>query len=190
VGEPAFDCGSVHTAKAKRNPNTGGRPPLAIGDSTMLLAIPNLSRVGYGVDAKGCRGFRQGTNVMRDYRKQRRLPHLVVIAAYSNGGVHMGLIKRALKVLGPKRVLGLVTQYDGDTGEPPAPDTEVLVEAAALNPRRIVLLDWVAHSLPQHSTSGWFIEDLFHPNFAGAEAFAQFLKGAFPYAPNGSFPAG
>ena len=41
VGEPAFGCGHVHTAQAERNPYgpNDGPPPIAIGDSTMLLPI-------------------------------------------------------------------------------------------------------------------------------------------------------
>ena len=47
-GEPAFGCGHVHTAEAQRNPYgpNDGPPPIAIGDSTMLLPIPDLTRVG------------------------------------------------------------------------------------------------------------------------------------------------
>ncbi len=58
VGEPEFGCGHVHTAQALRNPyGTGhGPPPIAIGDSTMLLPIPDLTRVGFDVNALGCRG--------------------------------------------------------------------------------------------------------------------------------------
>lgn len=188
AGEPAFDCGQRHTGKAKRNPNPKGRPPLAIGDSTMLLPIPDLNRVGYSVDARGCRGFRQSVNVARQLRKQRRLPHLVVINAYGNKGVDAGLIRLALKVLGPNRVLGLVTTYDADTGAPPAPDTDVLFAAAEKYPNRIAVLDWVEYSLPHHQSGDWFLPDLFHPNFAGAAAYAKFLARLFPLAREGRFP--
>jgi hypothetical protein len=59
VGEPEFGCGHVHTAQALRNPyGTGhGPPPIAIGDSTMLLPIPDLTRDGFEVNGLGCRGF-------------------------------------------------------------------------------------------------------------------------------------
>lgn len=188
AGEPAFDCGSVHTSKATRNPNPKGKPPLLIGDSTALLPIPNLNRVGIAVNARGCRGFRESTGVARRLRKQGRLPHLVLTSTYSNGGVNRRLIERALKVLGPKRVLGLITAYNADTGEPPAPDTDVLVAAAQEHPGRIAVFDWVTYSLPHHSADDWFLPDLFHPNFAGAAAYATFLKRSLRYAPNGSFP--
>src|SRR5215208_5814377 len=109
VGEPEFGCGHVHTAQAERNPFESGPPPIAIGDSTMLLPIPALTRDGFGVNAKGCRGFKQSIWVARDLRNRGELPKIVLINAYGNGGVNDELIKFALKVLGPKRTLVLVT---------------------------------------------------------------------------------
>ena len=118
AGEPAFGCGHVHTAEAQRNPYgpNDGPPPIAIGDSTMLLPIPDLTRVGFDVNAKGCRGFKQSVWVARDLRNRGVLPRLILINAYGNGGVNDDLIKFALKVIGPKRTLVLVTAYNADTG--------------------------------------------------------------------------
>ena len=152
AGEPAFGCGHIHTAEAQRNPYgpNDGPPPIAIGDSTMLLPIPDLTRVGFDVNAKGCRGFKQSVWVARDLRNRGVLPRLILINAYGNGGVNDDLIKFALKVIGPKRTLVLVTAYNADTGEAPAPDTDVLVKAAKDHPDQIKLLDWVKYSLPHH----------------------------------------
>jgi hypothetical protein len=186
VGEPAFGCGHVHTAQAQRNPYgpSDGPPPIAIGDSTMLLPIPDLTRVGFDVNAKGCRGFKQSIWVARDLRNRGILPKLILINAYGNGGVNNDLIKFALKVIGPKRTLVLVTAYDADTGHPPAPDTDVIKNAAKDHPDQIKLLDWVKYSLPHHRTDpapgAWFLPDLFHPNFTGAPQYAKFLAQVLP----------
>jgi hypothetical protein len=186
AGEPAFGCGHVHTAEAHRNPYgpNDGPPPIAIGDSTMLLPIPDLTRVGFDVNAKGCRGFKQSIWVARDLRNQDKLPKLILFNAYGNGGVNDELIKFALKVIGPKRTLVLVTAYNADTGAPPAPDTDVLVKAAKDHPDQIKLLDWVKYSLPHHKVEpapgAWFLPDLFHPNFTGAPAYANFLAQVLP----------
>jgi hypothetical protein len=189
AGEPAFGCGHVHTAPAQRNPfgSGNGPPPIAIGDSTMLLPIPDLTRVGFDVNAKGCRGFKQSVWVARDLRNRGKLPRLILINAYGNGGVNDDLIKFALKVIGPKGTLVLVTAYDADTGHPPAPDTDVIVNAARAHPDRIELLDWVKYSLPHHKVEpapgAWFLPDLFHPNFTGAHAYANFLAQVLPGGP-------
>jgi hypothetical protein len=191
-GEPDFGCKKVHRGKAKVDPNPTGRAPIALGDSTMLLPIPNLSAVGYSVNARGCRGFREAVNIARKLKAKHHLPHLVLMNAYGNGGVNPGLISEALGVLGRSRVLGLVTEYDADTGHPPAPDTDVLFKAARQYPRRIFVLDWVKYSRSHHaaepSPGAWFLPDLYHPNYTGADAYAQFLTAALPLATSGHFP--
>ncbi len=191
-GEPDFGCKKVHRGKATIDPNAKGRAPVAIGDSTMLLPIPNLDAVGYSVNARGCRGFREAVNIARKLRVKHHLPHLVLINAYGNGGVNSGLISEALDVLGRSRVLGLVTEYNADTGHPPAPDTDMLFKAARQYPHRVFVLDWVKYSRSHHAAEpkpgAWFLPDLYHPNYTGADAYAQFLAQALPLATNGHFP--
>jgi hypothetical protein len=192
AGEPVYGCKQIHRGEASVNPNPKGLPPVAIGDSTMILPIPNLDTVGYSVNARGCRGFRESINIASRLKRKHKLPHLVLINAYGNGGVNPGLITEALKVLGKKRVLGLITAYNADTGKPPAPDTDILFKSARQYPHRIFVLDWVSYSRPHHKAEpkpgAWFLPDLFHPNFTGADAYAQFLAGALPMARQGSFP--
>src|SRR3954451_23196473 len=192
AGEPEFGCKQVHRGKATIDPNPRGRAPVALGDSTMLLPIPNLDAVGYSVNARGCRGFKEAVNIARKLKAKGHLLQLVMINAYGNGGVNPRLISEALAVLGPSRVLGLITAYDADTGHPPAPDTDVLFKAARQYPRRIFVLDWVKYSRSHHSaepTAGaWFLPDLYHPNYTGADAYATFLAPALPLAKTGHFP--
>ena len=165
---------------------------MALGDSTMILPIPNLDAVGYSVNARGCRGFKEAVNIARKLKAKHHLPHLVMINSYGNGGVNPGLISEALDVLGKRRVLGLVTAYNADTGHPPAPDTDVLFKAAKQYPHRIFVLDWVSYSRSHHAAEptpgAWFLPDLFHPNYTGADAYAQFLAQALPLATTGHFP--
>src|SRR5215208_4074473 len=71
-------CGGVETERPKHK--VAPRPPLAIGDSSMLLALPSLARVGYKVNARGCRQFAEGLRLLRDARRHHELPHLVVLA--------------------------------------------------------------------------------------------------------------
>src|SRR3954452_15155590 len=51
-------CGGVETARPKHK--GAPRPPIAVGDSSMLLALPPLARVGYKVNARGCRQLAEG----------------------------------------------------------------------------------------------------------------------------------
>ena len=90
AGEPAFDCKKIHRGAAQIDPNPKGKAPVAIGDSTMILPIPNLNAVGYSVNARGCRGFKEATNIAARLKAKHRLPHLVLINSYGNGGVNPG----------------------------------------------------------------------------------------------------
>jgi hypothetical protein len=169
-------CGGVQYLPAKKKPKTG-RPPLAIGDSTMLLAMPDLSRAGYNVDAHGCRGMEEGLAILRRRRAAGRLPHLSVIALGTDFTISRRQIKRALHYLGPNRVLGLVTPWElgGYAGN----DARVMRAAAQDYKKRIVLLDWVKFS---RGHGRWFQPDGCHLTFAGARAFARLFKRALPYS--------
>src|SRR3954453_24020909 len=137
AGEPDYGCKQIHRGKATVDPDPKGRAPVAIGDSTMILPIPNLDAVGYSVNARGCRGFREAVNIARKLKAKHHLPALVMINAYGNGGGNAGLTSEALAVLGPRRVLGLITAYNAATGHPPAPDTDIPFKAAPQCPHSI-----------------------------------------------------
>ena len=74
AGEPAFDCKKIHRGTAQFDPNTKGRAPVAIGDSTMILPIPNLDAVGYSVNARGCRGFKESINIAARLKAKHPCP--------------------------------------------------------------------------------------------------------------------
>lgn len=189
VGLPAtshgFDpaCGSVETARARKNVNPRGHAPLAIGDSTMLLALPPLSREGYQVNAHGCRQIEEGLEVMREMKRAKRLPHLIVLALGADATISSQQLAKAFHVAGPKRVLGLVTPLELGGGT--SSDADVVRAAAKRHPKRSVLLDWVAYSAGH---GDWFQPDDLHLTFSGADGFARLLRGALPYARAGTMP--
>jgi hypothetical protein len=168
-------CGGVETATPKHK--VAPRPPLAIGDSSMLLALPALARVGYKANARGCRAYPEGIRLIRDEARHHRLPHLVVIALGADQSVTAGDIGQALKVLGPNRKLGLVTPRETGGGE--SNDATVIRNAGQRYPRRVKVLDWVHYSAGH---SSWFQPDGLHLTFSGAKAFARLLKKLIPLA--------
>lgn len=181
----AFDpaCGEIETAQARRNVNPGGHPPLAIGDSTMLLALPALAREGFQVNAHGCRQIDEGLELLRDDRRHNRLPHLLVIALGADATLSRNQIEKAFHILGPKRVLGLVTPLELGGGT--SSDADVVRAEAKRHPKRSVLLDWVAYS---KGHADWFQPDGLHLTFDGADGFARLLRQALPYARAGALP--
>jgi hypothetical protein len=174
-------CGGVETASPKHK--IAPRPPLAIGDSSMLLALPALSRVGYKVNARGCRAYPEGLRLLRDLAHRHQLPHLVVIALGSDQTVTGGDIGQALKILGPNRKLGLVTPRESGGGQ--SNDATVIRNAGDRYPDRIKVLDWVHYSAGH---SSWFQPDGLHLTFSGAKAFARLLKKLIPLASPGPKP--
>lgn len=179
----ALACGGTETAKATKKVNPGGHAPLAIGDSTMLLALPDLARVGYQANARGCRQITEGLDVIRDYKRRGALPHLVVIALGADASLSSAQMEEAFRLVGPKRVLGLVTPIELGGGT--SSDADVVRAAVKRHPKRAVLLDWVAFS---SGHGDWFQPDNLHLTFSGAAGFARLLKQALPYSRPGEHP--
>lgn len=176
------NCGGVKTGSPERNVNPGGRAPLAIGDSTMLLAIPYLAKAGFRVNARGCRMWDEGMRLLRKEKRRGRLPHLVLISLGADGEVSKRDIRAALNLLGKKRVLALVTPIElcGWSGS----DAANVRDAYRKSPRRVILLDWVRYS----RGTKWFQPDQLHLTFPGAAAFAAFARKAIPWARSGEMP--
>jgi hypothetical protein len=168
-------CGGVETASPKHK--VAPRPPLAVGDSSMLLALPALARVGYKVNARGCRQFAEGLRLLRATRRRHQLPHLVVLALGADASVTARQIQQAKKILGPKRKLGLVTPRESGGGQ--SNDANVIRNAGQRDPQQVKVLDWVHYSAGH---SSWFQPDGLHLTFSGAKAFARLLKKLIPLA--------
>lgn len=180
---PALACGGTETEQARKTVNPSGHAPLAIGDSTMLLALPDLARAGYQANARGCRQITEGLDVIRDYKRRGALPHLVVIALGADASLSSSQMEEAFRLVGPRRVLGLVTPIELGGGT--SSDADVVRAAVKRHPKRAVLLDWVAFS---SGHGDWFQPDNLHLTFSGAAGFARLLKQALPYSRPGEHP--
>ena len=181
----AASCGGVETAKPRRNVNPGGKAPLAIGDSVMLLAVRSLGRIGYQANARGCRAWDEGLRVMRHYKSQGRLPHLVTIALGADWVVSRQDIRRALHIVGKKRVLALVTPRESGGGQ--SSDARNIRWAYRRYSKRVMLLDWVRWARGRNS---WFQPDGLHLTFGGAAAYTKLMGKALRFAEAGMYPKG
>jgi lysophospholipase L1-like esterase len=170
-------CGGVQQENPKKNVSLG-RAPLAIGDSPMLLALDPLAQEGYRANARGCRQYTEGLALIRDLKRQDKLPRLVVIALGSNGVITEGDLREALDLLGKKRTLGLVTPRESGGGS--GHDAELVREFVHDHKHRTFLLDWVEYSAGH---SSWFQPDGLHLTFDGADAMAQLFKKALKVLP-------
>ena len=165
----AAACGGVQVAQPKKNVSRGPAP-LAIGDSSMLLALPDLARKGYKANARGCRAMPEGIEVIKKADRGGPLPKLITIALGADGTISMGQIRQVLKILGRKKKLVMVVPLEtgGQTGH----DAEVVRQAGRRWDKQIRTLDWPNHS---RGHDAWFQPDGLHLTFLGAARFARFL---------------
>jgi hypothetical protein len=172
----AYGCGGVEQATAAHHPR-GQLPPLAIGDSTMLLALYDLAGRGYDANAHGCRQFPEALALLGALRRAGRLPHMVVIALGADGSIGHRQIGEALGLLCCTRLLVLVTprELGGGSGS----DAVTVREEVSRHRNRARLLDWVRYSAGH---GDWFQPDGLHLTTVGASAFTRFLALALPWA--------
>ena len=135
AGTASAACGGVIYHRPKHI-NPAHRPPLAVGDSTMLLASRPLARIGIEANARGCRPVYEGLNYLARRKRQKRLPKVVLLHLGLNAGISTRLIRRGLDILGPKRILVLVTPRGGH-------DRRVILAAGRHWPKRVQVIDWV-----------------------------------------------
>ncbi len=167
-------CGRVYAETAKP-PQRGVLPPLAIGDSTLILSVPTLKREGISANAQGCRQYSGGLDMLTTLRRQGRLAKVVIVALGANGPVTGTEVTTALGILGPHRMLVMVTHWK--PGHRGGPDTALIRREPRRHPGRIVVLDWILYS---SGHSAWFQPDGLHLTFPGAAAYARFLGRAIP----------
>jgi hypothetical protein len=169
-------CGGVVSA-GPSDWHRGYRAPLAIGDSTMLLALPDLSREGFAVNAHGCRQYPEALSLLRSLRDAHALPRVVVIALGANGEISDSDIEAALATLGRDRLLVLVTprELGGRAGS----DAALVRAEGRRHPRRVRVLDWVAYSAGH---AGWFEPDGLHLSLDGSAALARLIGRVRPLA--------
>jgi hypothetical protein len=163
---PGSACGQTIDLPARRSLGIGGAP-LAIGDSVLYDAAQPLADYGFHVNAMVCRTMDQGISWLTDHA--HGLPALVVVALGTNGGASGGQISELLSILGPHRILALVTPHNGNDPSTPA----LYREAARRDPYRIELLDWDRRSAGHPD---WFASDGIHlGGAAGVTAFARLI---------------
>ena len=151
-----------------------GAPPLAVGDSVMLGAVPQLRRRGFEIDVRGCRQMSEGLGLLSARRRAGSLPDVVVVALGTNWTVTTDQIRAALRILGPERVLGLVTPPE--VGGVASSDQTAIRAAGHRWKLRVKVLDWVARSAGRSWT--W---DGMHLKPEGAVAYARLLSQAFEW---------
>ena len=174
-------CGGVQVRRAT-TPLRSGPPPLVVGDSVLLGAMPQVARVGLQIDAHGCRGWGEGLGVLRARRRASTLPKAVVMMLGTNYGITRASIRAAMAIVGRHRALIVLTPREvfGEEGA----DAAAVRAAGRAFPERLLVLDWAKHT---RSRGSWFQPDGIHLTAQGAVGLARFLRAVTPFA--GGIPA-
>jgi hypothetical protein len=177
--EPATAaCGGVKHAKATRDRLPGKvRPPLAIGDSVMLGAVDEMAAAGFEVNVRGCRQMSGGLELIAARRRAGTLPRAVLVLLGANWTIQLSEIRRGMQLLGPERVLVMLTPRESGGGS--GSDAQVVRRAGRRWPERVVALDWVRYSAGHPE---WFGGDGLHLGPGGAAGLARFSSRVLPLA--------
>ena len=175
-------CGSTVTARPTHKLGDF-TAPLMIGDSVLLGAVPQVARDGFEINTRGCREWNEGTHIVFQRKRAGTLPHMVGMFLGADWTVSIPQIRKVMAIMGPTRVLVLVTPRE--LGGKGGSDAQHMRHVAKQFPTRVLLLDWVKFTAPHPK---WFAPDGLHLGYGGAAALARFLKRAVPYAAPGKFP--
>ena len=177
VAPAQADCGGV-VASYPQHWHKDYRPPLVIGDSTMIFAVPYLASHGMQANARGCRMWSEGMGILRQRLHAHSLPHLVIMGLGANWTISRGDIEAAVQLLGPKRVLGLIAPREEGGGT--SSDAYNVLRAGRRHRNRVKVLDW-----PRFSSGhgNWFSGDGLHMSYTGAANYAKFIATLKQWAP-------
>ncbi len=164
---PAVACSAATRSRARHLRPAHGRPPLIVGDSTMIFAAPFLGGLGFEADAHGCRQFSAGVAMLAARRRAGTLPRIAILALGANGPIPASGIRAALRAVGRRRILGLVTPRNQSSSQ------SRMRRAAGAHPERVLLIDWARFSAGH---GRWFGGDGLHVNQTGARAFARLIR--------------
>ena len=147
-------CGGVVSSKPTRDRLPGKvRAPLAIGDSVMLGAVDEMAGAGFEVNVRGCRQMSEGLDLMRARKRAGTLPRAVLVLLGANWTISQDEIREATRILGPERVLVMLTPTESGGGA--GSDAYNVRQAGRRWPESVVVLDWVAYSAGHSELVRW-----------------------------------
>ncbi|MBR7835888.1 acetyltransferase [Actinospica durhamensis] len=148
-----------------------GQATTAVGDSVLLAGAESVATrlPGIVIDAKVGRQIYEAPDVLEDLAARGLLRHFVVLALGTNGDTTEQTLDRIRQIIGPGRVLVLITVHVPRSWQQ---TVNTLYVDYAVSHRDSLLIDWNATVSP-HPGLLW-IDDT-HPRPAGAEVYANLL---------------
>ncbi len=148
-------------------------PKLALGDSVMLGAAPQLAAQGFTVDAIVSRAFINGLDTVLTLQSQDRLGDVVVVHLGTNGTIGTTNMTRMMEALAGVPQVLLVTV---DAPVEWVPGNNALIRETAGAYPNVTLLDWAA--VTAECPGECFYDDGFHLRPDGQEYYASLIAEA------------
>lgn len=148
------------------------RDRLAIGDSVMLGAQPQLKARGFRVDATVSRQSYTGPALLR--ARGSSLPRDVVVHLGTNGSFPLDVCRRIVRNAGPERRVFLVTVHVPRSWQD-ANNAAIRRCDRSFAADRVTVVDWHAAA---SRNPGWLYRDRVHLTPAGARGFARLIDRA------------
>jgi peptidoglycan/LPS O-acetylase OafA/YrhL len=170
--------GSVAVPPAVPETTTTTSPPgpiakLALGDSVMLGAAPQLAELGFTVDAIESRAFVNGLDTVLQLNAQGRLGDVVVVHLGTNGTIQPADMTRMMEALADVPQVLLLTI---DVPRDYTAGNNALVYDTVNTYANVSLLDWAG--LAANCPGECFYSDGFHLRPEGQAYYASLIDGA------------
>lgn len=162
----SVSTGQAVTASSKR------RKRLAVGDSLLVAARPQLRRRGFAVHARVGRQFSAAPGILRGYGK--KLARNVVIELGTNGTVSLATCRKVVRIAGKKRRVFLVNNRVPRSWQNSNNRTLRRCDRS-FSGRRVRVIDWYEASAGHRS---WFAADGVHHTARGRRAFVKVIDRA------------
>ena len=149
-------------------PASADADPIAIGDSVMKGARPQLRARGFTVNATVSRQFWQGVHLVERLERDGELPRHVVVHLGNNGYLSMESCRELVDAVG-RRELALVNVRVPRSWRDENNDR---LERCARGERNVHVIDWNRYS---RGHDGWFADDGYHLTPLGARRYAAYV---------------
>jgi peptidoglycan/LPS O-acetylase OafA/YrhL len=145
---------------------------VAIGDSVMLGAAPNLRARGYVVDAAESRQFKAAIDIAKYLNESGQLGNVAIVHLGTNGPVSQSTLDEVFTWLRPVPLVVVLTVRV--TKDWQNPNNELIRDLPRQWPN-VKVLDWYADT---ENKGDWFYSDRTHLRPEGAEGYAQLIAQA------------
>ena len=181
IAAPTTEPTAVAPVPEVKAPTTALEPPLlpagtvglAIGDSRMLGAVPDLQQYGFTIDALESRQFTDGVDIVEDLAERDLLPDVVVVDLGNNGSIQQEDLDRMMAQL---RDVPTVVMFTSTVERDWQAPNNTMIRALPATEPNVTVVDFEAQA--SECPGDCFAVDNIHLNPDGARFYASLIADA------------